>query len=327
MIHCAFSAGFSSVTASPDLGDLHPACNMLPIANTNDTSPRNTVHLHAHANTSASYVAASRKRDRDKVNQRNKRRREQEYLLGLEAKIYQLENLLGQQFAGHVIEGPLSSETVHPDPPDAPLSPDMETEPAPQPACPTSIGSPVAVDHAKTFVTSATTTGASDAGDALTGGTRVDPLAAERYLIDRWAHVTPASAVVDRPHATMYRPAVESSPSQLLVTTGRLQDLLRAPEWLRMPLSDMRTTSDLDATFPLASIILELRREPSSVDACPAEPKPIDLLYGGSKNILANTIVTTVAITPLFPPEKYASSWFIYKLCRVRLPPPLSYYL
>jgi hypothetical protein len=262
------------------------SCTMTPpVPIGNASSPCN---VHAYANTSADCGAQciiARKRDRDKINQRNKRRREQEYVFSLEARIHQLENLLQQQNLGHGTDHETPGQTeqaadlVLPNALEAVASV-VETGSLHQ-----MVSSLATVDHGSAFATS--------------------------------AQVRPALPVLASPHATTHDTAAQQS-GCLLVREARMQQLLDAPEWLRMPLSDTSTGPTLEASSQLVKTLLQLQEDPDSPTYCPADPKLIDLLYGGSSNILANAVVASAGDMPLLPQEKFASSWMVYKFCRVK---------
>jgi hypothetical protein len=94
-----------------------------------------------------------------------------------------------------------------------------------------------------------------------------------------------------------------------------LSKLLTTPEWLRFPLlsfSPLPGPQHLLLNDKFGSVIQRLRTTPNIADSLPATPKVLDLLFGGSRNELANLIVSTLAPYPLLPPEKFAISWLIY---------------
>ncbi|KAH3957499.1 hypothetical protein HBI81_184210 [Parastagonospora nodorum] len=257
---------------------------MSPSAPVNNASPPCSVH--AYAETSAdcgAHCIIARKRDRDKINQRNKHRREQEYVFHLETKVHRLENLLQQQNPGNgtnhetPVEAEQAADTILPNVLEAVPSV-AETSSLQQ-----IVSSLATVDHGSAFVTS--------------------------------AQVRPALPNLASPHTTTHSLAAQRS-GCLLVREARMQQLLDAPEWLRMPLSDMSTIPSFEASSQLVKTLLQLQKDPDSPTYCPADPKPIDLLYAGSSNILANAVVAGASDLPLLPPERFASSWMVYKFCR-----------
>ncbi|EAT77840.1 hypothetical protein SNOG_14648 [Parastagonospora nodorum SN15] len=137
-------------------------------------------------------------------------------------------------------------------------------------------------------------------------------------------HETPVEA--EQAADTILPNVLEAVPS--VAETSSLQQISSSTakrlsvEWLRMPLSDMSTIPSFEASSQLVKTLLQLQKDPDSPTYCPADPKPIDLLYAGSSNILANAVVAGASDLPLLPPERFASSWMVYKFCRVKSPHP-----
>lgn len=103
-----------------------------------------------------------------------------------------------------------------------------------------------------------------------------------------------------------------------------LESCLAAPHWARVPLNGLSLTSDPAHCLrgnKLPTFIKSMRANTLADSLCPPDPKVIDLLYGGSKNILANVIVEACSKEPLLPPEKLATNLALYKYCRVSLIP------
>lgn len=115
-------------------------------------------------------------------------------------------------------------------------------------------------------------------------------------------------------------PTARSS-TTLVVSSTLLETLLDAPVWLRLPLFSVKQQDPnyLLNGASLAPLIAQLRATPDLAASCPELPKPIDLLFGGSSNLLANTIAAELRDMPILPPEKFATSWISYLYCRVCL--------
>ncbi|KAF9893309.1 hypothetical protein FE257_011739 [Aspergillus nanangensis] len=115
---------------------------------------------------------------------------------------------------------------------------------------------------------------------------------------------------------------VSHSPTQpystFILSSTLLDGLLDRPVWLRLPLysTSQKGHHYLIRGETFAPVIAQLRATRDLAVLCPDIPKPIDLLFGGSSNTLANFIVSELSDLPLLPPEKFASSWLIYLYCR-----------
>lgn len=102
-----------------------------------------------------------------------------------------------------------------------------------------------------------------------------------------------------------------------------LDSLLATPIWLRRPLHKWAPSPGgrpWSRGVRLASFFQETQSCPEIVSVCTPRPKVIDILFGGSKNLLANMIVAEVAKEALLLPEKFATSWALYVYCRVSRP-------
>ncbi|KIW04976.1 uncharacterized protein PV09_04138 [Verruconis gallopava] len=108
--------------------------------------------------------------------------------------------------------------------------------------------------------------------------------------------------------------------SHATVSLSVLKKLLDTPEWLRTPLWNVdRPNANfrfLERGQGFVPLMAQLRATPSMAEKCPPVPKAIDLLFGGSSNVLANFVVDELAGLPLLSPEKFASCWHIYLYCR-----------
>jgi hypothetical protein len=58
-------------------------------------------------------------------------------------------------------------------------------------------------------------------------------------------------------------------------------------------------------------------------ELCPPVPKAMDLLFGGSLNLLANFVFSELAQMPFLTPEKFGACSLIYTLLRVGVHPLL----
>ena len=107
----------------------------------------------------------------------------------------------------------------------------------------------------------------------------------------------------------------------LVVPSTLLETLLDSPVWLRLPLFSVKLQDPnyLVSGASLTPLIARLRATPDLATSCLDLPKPIDLLFGGSSNLLANTVAAELRDLPILPPEKFATSWVSYLYCRVCL--------
>jgi hypothetical protein len=107
----------------------------------------------------------------------------------------------------------------------------------------------------------------------------------------------------------------------LVVSSTLLETLFDAPVWLRLPLFSVKQQDPnyLLSGASLTPLIARLRATPDLAASCLDLPKPIDLLFGGSSNLLANTVAAELRDLPILPPEKFATSWVSYLYCRVCL--------
>ncbi|KAI9373935.1 hypothetical protein BJX61DRAFT_551919 [Aspergillus egyptiacus] len=113
--------------------------------------------------------------------------------------------------------------------------------------------------------------------------------------------------------------APASRPSTaLVVSSALLETLLDSPVWLRLPLFSAKQQDPhyLLSGASLTPLISQLRATPDLAASCLDLPKPIDLLFGGSSNPLANTVASELRDLPILAPEKFATSWVSYLYCR-----------
>ncbi|EEU33814.1 uncharacterized protein NECHADRAFT_17059, partial [Fusarium vanettenii 77-13-4] len=67
---------------------------------------------------------------------------------------------------------------------------------------------------------------------------------------------------------------------------------------------------------------------PDKLSSAPETPKAVDLLFGGSSNLLANAVSEEAGPYALLPPEKFAISWLSYLFLRwLATPSPTSFSL
>lgn len=109
-------------------------------------------------------------------------------------------------------------------------------------------------------------------------------------------------------------------PETVTVSLPVLESCLAVPQWARLPLHGLSLMPDPRRCVrgsELPRFILQMGADASLQHLCPPTPKVIDILYGGSKNPLADLIVNECSKEPLLPPERLAVSLAIYKYCRV----------
>jgi hypothetical protein len=319
-------------------------------------SDATTPSAQSNNDTHASYDALTRKRNRDKVNQRNKRTREREYTVRLEAKVRRLETLLRL----HNFEPEIDDECINGVKTSADtaqnLSQAADTAGATHDVdCAPLVHDVVWPHHIEAIhpehsqwhsIVGALAT--FDPGSRSNPrGLRVPcPSTAEEVLCnDPQTHAMSTNhSIINAPSmfclastppitlrvgSGLHDAPARGSSINLQVSSQLFTQLLGTPEWLRLPSSslaamDRRADMSLEGDYRrirLAEVLLQLRKTPDLQALCPAEPKPIDLLFGGSKNVLANHIFAAVAGMPVLPPEKFASSWLIYLFCRVSFYP------
>jgi hypothetical protein len=108
-----------------------------------------------------------------------------------------------------------------------------------------------------------------------------------------------------------------------LVQADVLRSLLGTEEWARLPLwnvvrpnASYRFLNRGEGFVPLRDL---LQKNPDLAQQCPPQPKSLDLLYGGSSNLLANFAHAELSNIPYLPPEKFASALVIYRYLRVSI--------
>ncbi|KAH6649044.1 hypothetical protein BKA67DRAFT_576630 [Truncatella angustata] len=241
-------------------------------------------------------TTSQRKRERDKLNQRNKRQREREHIAALEEKIRSLEQELRN----------------------ATLCQQSSTETEDQ-------GQLTYLDAA-TRPPGDITSGQLQSWRTLTGTISINsspaiPVAALSDTNQSTETSVAQSTVTDR----------SSSPG-LVVTLSLepLGKLLATPDWLRLPLLTFSTLSAPRVLLPnerFGSVIEHLRCTPNVAMLLPVKPKVLDMLFGGSRNELANLIVSALAPYPVLPPEKFAIGWLMYLYFRWYIAPSQQAYL
>lgn len=107
----------------------------------------------------------------------------------------------------------------------------------------------------------------------------------------------------------------------VVVSLPVLEACLAAPKWYRLPLhglSHLPNSTRCVRGRGLTPYIHRMRADATTMERlCPLDPKVIDILYGNSKNPLANMIVDGCSTEPLLPPEKLVMHLTLYKYCRV----------
>lgn len=243
-----------------------------------------------HDSTTIEHSSASqRKRERDKLNQRSKRRREREYIAALENKVQRLEQDL---------------RLVTSTPPHA---------------------SPGSIRSGRSRLELAVS---QDGSDVESRSQTPADLASPAALSNLDYAVLPASLA---PESNSESFRAQSSQGHVGVKTpmiaiapDSLTKLLNTPAWMRLPLmsrSPLPPPILLLQNDRFSSIIEHLKSTPNIADSLPPTPKVLDLLFGGSRNELANLIVSVLAPYPILPPERFAISWLIYVFFRWYIAP------
>jgi hypothetical protein len=239
----------------------------------------------------ARLTAIERKRERDKLNQRSKRRRELEHIASLEERIRYLEQEIRLATTHPVAELRSTAETQalgHP-------SDDANDGEDPGAGAPS---------HPPSWPASQCMPSASSA--ALVSQTLFDP--ASRLLDGLLA-------------CSATRPSSGSSGPAVTLALEPLTKLLESPEWMRLPLLSYLPATATAPNEKFASAIEHLRATPSVATTLPTTPKALDLLFGGSRNDLADLIVSALAPYPVLLPEKFALSWLVYRYFRWYIAP------
>lgn len=113
------------------------------------------------------------------------------------------------------------------------------------------------------------------------------------------------------------------------VSLDVLEACFAAPVWARLPLHGLSLVPNPMHCVRgngLQLFIDLMRADASRQKLCPPKPKVIDILYGGSKNPLANLIVNECSKEALLAPEKLAVNFALYKYCRVNYPSTAFYF-
>lgn len=286
-------------------------------AESSPSAPRNTSDQEKNG----ALDVLKRKRERDKQSQRRKRQRERDYTASLLERIQQLENRLedtiprNQDASKHqeTLENGRSGESSSRDA--------LEER--------VNSLSDVVKDLVDVFQ-GRHTKGADLLRQSLEQGSCPSTLVvlspgsersppSERKISD--AH--DVELMQPQPTSTGFvRSILSSLPPDILISSNDLNRLLLVPEWLRIPLyisTPLHGPEMLSRGQRLAAFVQELRtsRVPNIALLCPAQPKPMDLLYGGSSNILANFVNVEIRHEPFLPPERFAASWLLYLYFRV----------
>lgn len=246
--------------------------------------------------------ALQRKRERDKRSQRNKRQREREYIASLETRIRELKAATTLVHHAH-------GDTIIPE--EEPwldkrernrLSQRIVSEGLRRP----SIATIAITDIPRSSLSPGTTRNLS-AGLAL--------LSPDATSSEHDAILSPAGRAPSD--------FGDGGKEKIVVSPSLLSNLLSTPDWLRVPLWNVEQPSEgytfLTRGKGFPALIAELRSSPDFEEICPAVPKPIDLLFGGSLNPLANFVFAELWQMPFLTPEKYGACCLIYNLLRVSL--------
>lgn len=288
--------------------------------------------------------ALARKRERDKQNQRRKRQREREHTASLEARIRQLEHQLESATArshhDHRSQGPAPGchranstgggtgqrrEAVgrHP----APTK--VAAAAAATPAC--DDASPplerLAPEEPPRRSSDGTLVWASPAADsvismpstclvAYTPGRR---LSSEEPRLSQSDSQSPPQLQA----SGSGRARESGTPLEVTISVESLGTLLATPAWLRLPaltFSPSPAPRLLIRNEVFETAIRRLRADPDFVSTSPKVPKVMDLLFGGSRNELANLVSSELTPHALLPPERFATAWILYIMLRVCFP-------
>lgn len=234
-----------------------------------------------------STAARMRKRERDKEAQRTKRDRERRYIANLEAE---LSKLRGQ------LEGSTGRS-------DALLSPGTQTVPGEADAITINDNSDIDGGARESSLCFAASKASNDASPKT------------------YFHSPPSMPVVLSPVVSTVSSggSIQGIQSDdIVLSSAALKRLLATPEWLRLPKWNLKPPSNWilrGGDFP--ELMAQLKADPTLAIACPLEPKALDLLFGGSSNLLANFSYEYSNGLPLLAPEKFASTYFMYSILRV----------
>jgi hypothetical protein len=223
--------------------------------------------------------ALQRKRERDKQSQRNKRAREREYIASLEVKIRELE--AAATLVHHVHgEGQFSPPNYR--------HRDIELR----------------------SVNDATTSDRQQSENRISVSVGVPAVTSPALTL-------PSPSTISIPESLG---PVCSLEARISVSPDVLSTLLSTPEWHRIPQWNVARPSEgyrfLTRGQGFASLKAQLR-ESDMKALCPPVPKVMDLLFGGSHNLLANFVFAELAQMPFLTPEKFGACTLIYTYLRV----------
>ncbi|KAJ3454017.1 hypothetical protein MRS44_018649 [Fusarium solani] len=278
--------------------------------------------------------ALRRKRERDKQNQRKKRHRDQEYIQTLLARIAHLEQEIGRSEAHHRAR---SLGHHH----GRPLRDSFPEGTAFQEGCSSDTQSPQRLNVAvqtrdglhnnlghnseqdpMTDSGSGTAQCTNFAASPLSDNTRRSGILATtgegsmnecRVVLTTQSHRNGCS-----------KP--QNSVTNAVVPLRSLDMLLETPQWQRLPIISFlppQVPQLLIRSESFGALLAHVRGNPDKLSSAPETPKAVDLLFGGSSNLLANAVSEEAGPYALLPPEKFAISWLSYLFLRVW---PSQYY-
>lgn len=243
-------------------------------------------------------AAKRRKRERDKLSQQRKRQRDREYIEILEAKVRQLESLPPSR---ETLEGVALASQHHTATILFPHHLDVDLGNAPN--------VPASSGHHRSAISATPRSACMEPAELAT----LTPLT-ECSQASGQQQVT--SGVIGTNNIAL------NSSYTVSASLGVLEGLLAAPKWLRLPMHGLSLTSDAQRCVrggDLSGFIRIIRDDTAQKSHCPAHPRVIDILFGGSTNPLANLIATACSREAISPPEKFAVSWFLYLYIRVSI--------
>lgn len=268
--------------------------------------------------------ALKKKRERDRRNQRRKRQRERELTENLQAKVRLLEEQLRNAGGHHDETAPIQEQTPSYTKADDRNS-GLEDEANPSLQQPSRI-----ID-----ISDASQDRCADIGS---DNTLVSEIIDNLILFDPLQGQDPLGGPSlsvgsdDSPYHNVVLPTQSQEADHdetrnpgcsITVPLKALGTLLDMPKSLRLPRVTFQPRSEprlLIHSEGYGLLIERLRNTPDLLGLCPEVPKVLDLLFGGSKNLLANAIALELVPYPLLPPEKFAISWLNYLFVRVLLP-------
>ncbi|OAA36803.1 hypothetical protein BBO_08082 [Beauveria brongniartii RCEF 3172] len=255
--------------------------------------------------------AARRKRERDRNCQRRKRERDRQYTACLEERIRelvgQLERATGQKQAAPAAGDPAEE-----------CSRTAGSWSAPRPSPQWSPGSTAPAPRRRR--SAATEEEDEDEDEDEAGRANKNHYHHRSQSLDSSSSSSVQQQLLSPVESSDPVSSSSSSSSETVaVSLYVLKTCLAAPRWARLPLHGLSFMSDprhcvRGSGLPL--FIQRTRADAGQEGLCPPRPKVIDILYGGSKNPLANIIVEGCSGEPLLAPERLAISWAVYQYCR-----------